>query len=684
MDRQFRDVYFAADEADETVSFLLNKADHWFRNIQINDYMNKMKKSWQSYHGNFYENAHEISYGGEQGELVNLAVNHYRNLAQHMLVMVTSSRPSFQCRAINNDRKSLIQADLGNGLLDYYMREKRLERELKRSVEYAIVLGSGFVKLEWNSTKGKIVDYIDIDPDSIYDYDSKNQPLDINGRLLEEMPIYEGDVEFTTLSPFDVVFDPTKENPELHDWVLCRSFLNKYDLMAKYPEYADKISSLSTKSDQQDKKFSVYGFDSTQDIAVYEFYHKRTEALPEGRYISYLSDEIVLQDTIMPYRDLPLYRIAPAEILGTPYGYTGMFDLIPLQDALNSLYSTALTNNNAFGVQNILNPQGNNVKVNQMEGGLNWIEYNAKVGEPKPLQLTNTSPEVYKLMELIERNMETLSGINQVARGNPEASLRSGNALAMIQSQALQFMSGLQQSYIQLLEDVGTGLINILKDYAEAPRVAAIAGLSNATKIKQFKSDDLKSINRVVVDVGNALASTTAGRAQIAENLLQMGAITSPERYLELLNTGDLKSVTQSVTNELDTIRGENEALIMGEEVQAIFTDHHAMHIREHRDVLSDYELRKDAQLVQRTMEHIQEHITLLKNTDPNILAIIGEQPIQSPMPPDGNNPEMLNPMSGQPQMPNMPNPPGEFENLPQTPQEMMVQNLGAGGPIVE
>ena len=53
--------------------------------------------------------------------------------------------------------------------------------------------------------------------------------------------------------------------------------------------------------------------------------------------------------------------------------------------------------------------------------------------------------------------METLSGVNSVARGNPEASLQSGTALAMVQSQALQFMSGLQQSYIQLIEDVGTG-----------------------------------------------------------------------------------------------------------------------------------------------------------------------------------------------------------------------------------
>ena len=36
-------------------------------------------------------------------------------------------------------------------------------------------------------------------------------------------PIYEGDVQFKNLSPFDVVFDTNKEDTH-HDWVLCRSF----------------------------------------------------------------------------------------------------------------------------------------------------------------------------------------------------------------------------------------------------------------------------------------------------------------------------------------------------------------------------------------------------------------------------------------------------------------------------
>lgn len=688
------DKYFAKDEADKAVEHLISKSSEWFRNIQLNKYLDKIKRSWSAYHGIYYENSHELSFGGEQEELVNLAINHYRNLAQHMLNMVTGSRPVFQARAVNTDKKSLIQADLANGLLGFYMREKRLERFLKKAVEYAITMGSGYIKMEWNATRGEIYDYVEPDPRSIKDYNEDGEPLDENGNVIEPTPIYQGDLEFRLLSPFDVVFDSTKEDAEYHDWVLCRSYMNKFDLAAKYPELEEKIKNLKTKDKETGKRLTVAPYDETNDVPVYEFFHKSTEALPNGRYLLYLDSDIILEDAPMIYDRLPVYRIAPSDILGTPYGYSPMFDLLPIQDAVNSLYSTVMTNNNAFGVQNILSPEGANIKVNQLEGGLNFIEYTPlpgiqSGGKPESLQLVNSSSETYNLLGMLERTMETISGVNSVARGNPESSLKSGTALALVQSQALQFMSGLQQSYIQLLEDVGTGLIGLLKQFAKVPRMAAIVGINNSTKLVEFKSDDIEDINRVVVDVGNALMQTTAGRAQVAENLLQMmPEKMTAEKYLQVLNTGNLDVLTEGTMNELDTIKDENELLIKGGKPVAIATDHHAMHIREHRQVLANHKLREDAELVDRTLAHIMEHINLMRSTDPDLLAIIGEQPLA----PQGGSPIAQQPQTqvsaeqpdvasmmqpdatpqGATNLPEPAAPPAPFQNAPQKPEDLV------------
>jgi hypothetical protein len=337
--------------------------------------------------------------------------------------------------------------------------------------------------------------------------------------------------------------------------------------------------------------------DETDLLPVYEFFHKRTEAVPEGKYHLFLDSKVSLIETPIPYRELPVYAIAPSYYLGTPYPYTPMFDLMGLQDAVNSLYSTVLTNQTAFGVQNILVPQGANVNISELAGGLHVIESNQAAGEIKPLQLTSTPEEVFKMIEMLEKAMETTSGVNSVARGNPDPNLRSGTALALVQSMTLQYISSLQQSYVNLVEDLGTGIINILKDYASVPRMAAIVGKNQKSELKEFTGKDLASINRVVVDIGNPLARTTAGRVEMASQLLQMNAIKTPQHYFSVINTGQLDVMTESEQSQLFLIKAENEKMAAGKEVMAVFTDEHALHIKEHATVLSDPELRFDINL---------------------------------------------------------------------------------------
>ena len=684
-----KDRYFADLKAEDTALIVLNRADRWFNDLDTNGYLDKIRDMWAAYHGAYYagfDDGHKITFMGEQDELTNMAVNHLRNIAQHILVMVTASRPSMQARAVNTDYKSLVQTKLANALLEYYMREKRLEKYINTAVEYAIVLGAGYVKMEWNATSGEIYDYIE---DPGFDFDPENEEREYKG-----FPIYEGDVEFSNLSPFDVVFDSTKEGQD-HDWVLCRTFKNKFDLAAKYPELKDRILALPTRDEKEGYKYDTLHYMETDDVYVYEFFHRRSESMPEGRYMLFLDHDIVLADTAMPYKDLPIYRISAGEILGTPYGYSPMFDLLPIQDAVNSLYSTILSNQTAFGVQNILLPRGTDINPSSVVGGLNIIEYNAQQGKPEPLNLTYTPKEVFEYMQMLVKDMETISGVSSVTRGNPEASLKSGNALALVQSTSLQYMSGLQRSYINLIEDIGTGLINMLKDYASVPRVAAIAGKRNRTEMKEFTGDDISKINRVIVDVGNPLAKTTAGRVQMAEQMLQMGLIKTPEQYLQVINTGRIEPMYEETTSELDLIRSENEKIIDGEYMQAVFTEQHSLHIKEHKSILSDPDLKKDPELVQRVADHIQQHIDLLRTTDPDILMMFGEQPLGPAGGSPANQPDpnqqvntnnldnsMANQVLEQPQVaaanpdPTLPQPatpPAPFQNAPTDPSDVPV-----------
>lgn len=625
-----KNIYFANKESKDKGSILLDKAHHWVNNVETSGYLDKLKSMWAAYHGAYYSsagNAHQVQFSGEQGELVNFPVNHLRNIAEHMLIMTTSNRPSMEARAINTDLKSLSQTYLANGILDYYMREKKLEKYLKRAVEYAIVMGSGYVRLEWNSTAGEIYDTIENEDGT-------------------SIPLYDGDLEFSNLSPFDVVVDGTKEHQD-HDWILIRTYKNKFDLAAKYPEIEDKILQLPTKSDLERFTLGLTNLnEETDDVYVYEFFHKKTAAVPNGNYFMFLSPEVTLHDGPLPYRNIPVFRISPADILGTPYGYSTLFDLLPLQEGLNTLYSSILTNQSAFAVQNIFFKRGSGFNIESISGGMNVVEGDEP---PVPLQLTSSPKEVFDFLQMIVQAMETISGVNSVSRGNADSlgSNPSGTALALIQSMALQFMSGLQQSYVQLIEDVGTALIKILQDYAESPRLVAIAGKTNKTLMKEFTGQDIGGITRVVVDVGNPLSRTTAGRVQMASELLQYGKDgnqITPDQYITLINTGKLDVMTEDIVHEQFSLRDENEALMNGEIPFVTFMDDHRKHILFHKAVLSDPALRKDPDLVQRVRIHVQEHIDELRNTDPDLLMMLGQQPLMPP----GMTPEMMGGMPPQ------------------------------------
>lgn len=616
-----RDVYFATLPKEEVACELNKKTDMWYENISMSGVYRKMKKSYAAYYGyNSTGAGHtssEIIKSGEQGELSLIKANHFRNLLQHLLVMTTSSRPAMDARAINTDYRSLAQTILANGILDYYMREKRLERFLKLAVEYALVFGEGYIRMEWDTSEG---DEYSVDPET--------------NRIT-----FTGDISYSVLQPLDVIKDVYKTDSSENDWVIIRHFKNRFELCAKYPELEEEILRAKTKDELDmtfNYKFKTDGELRSDLIPVYEFYHRKSQALPNGRQVVYVTDKAVLYDGPLPYRNIPVYRIAPAEFIGTPNGYTVAFDLLSLQETIDGLYSIIVTNQSTFGVQNLLLPQGHNISYSALPGGLNVIEYDASSGAiPQALNLTKTPPEIFDFVTKMESVMETISGVNSVARGNPEANLRSGNALALIQSMAIQFNSGLQQSYAQLLEDVGTATLSTLRDFAATPRVAMIVGKNNRSFMKEFSGSDLDKISRVVVDMGNPLSKTTAGKLEMANNLLQQGIIKNAQDYIMVMKTGNLDVMLEGDVGEVALIKDENQKLADGLPVIVTAIDEHITHIKEHRSVIASQDARQNPQVVQAVLAHIQSHIDQLKNVDPNLLNILG-QPSLAAQPPMG------------------------------------------------
>jgi hypothetical protein len=602
--------YFAVNsELDD----LLGKVDDFYKQFVQVGQARRVKRSFSQYYGYGYNGkTDELLPGGEQGELTRISINKYRAYLLHMLSLITAERPATHVTPTNTDYQSMASAMVGEQILDYYMRAKDLEDVLYNATEKAMWSSEGYIVLDWDSDAG---DMHDRDPDT-------------------DKVIMQGDIRYNTYSSDSMIRDIYVEKP---DWYITVDYVNKWDEIARYPEHRDKI--LSSGIEYGGKWcYSNYFYNDKMDddrIAVYRFFHKKTAALPEGRMVIF-TNAVKLLDTQLPYREMPIYRIAPADIDGTNLGYTQGFDLLGAQETIDELYTAVVSNNMAFSRQCIVLPRNAKINHRAISDGLTVIEADAEDAKAiKPLQLTNSSPETYNLIDKLDGEMGNLTGINEVVKGQPGPNVRSGNAMALLSAQAIKFNSTLQQAYIKIIEDAGTGTLRFLQEFAHFPRFAEIVDKSDRAYLKEFDKDSLTGVSRVQVEVVSALSKTQAGRIEIANNLLDKGLIKRPEQYIAVLTSGKLEPIIEAEQSELLNIRAENEVLAEAGDVPTILTDNHALHIREHKCVLDNPDSRQNEDVVASVLAHIQQHLTIWAQTDPNVLMATGQQPMQAPPPPE-------------------------------------------------
>lgn len=580
-----------------------------FRNYQRSSaYWRWLIKNWQYYSNLYFDDQIDsigVSALGEMGELVGYAINHFRNLLQHLLTLTTRDRPALIVRAKNSDARSLIQSRLGKSILESYFRDKQAEKFMKDAVEHALIFGQGFCLITWDPSIGEVVD---VDRADNF--------------------VYEGDLHFFTPTAWDVFYDLGITDWTKQKYVIVRTYENRWDVIARHPEHKDALLAATKFTDAYDDtnrplllENEIY--QESDAIEVFRFYHDHTEALPEGRYVKYV-DGALLSDTPLPYRRLPLLRVTAGELLLSPFGYTPAFDLQAPQEIVNMEASSIASNHKSFGIQNVWTRTGDDIAQAELEGGLNHVQSEEP---PQALNLTQTPAEVFNFLQMTVQAMEFISGVNSVSRGQPDQALRaaSGAALALIDAKSVQSSSSLIHSYHRMIEDGGTLMLEILRDFGQTKRVVSIIGKFNQSYVHEFQGSDLSEVDRVTVETTNPVLNTFAGRIELADKLLQSGLLTTADEYINVIQTGQIESMLEAETAQLARIRSENEGLMEGEEQIASPYDNHVLHIKEHHSLINSREAAFDPELVGGVAAHITEHIFLMENLQvQTVLTVLG------------------------------------------------------------
>jgi hypothetical protein len=556
---------------------------------------------------------------GYQGELLKLFSPKARSLVRQLITLLTKRRLSFQAQAQSSGVDILNDVKLANAVMDQIIENEFLNKKEEDLIEIAIVFGSAYMRTAFRTDLGEpfLVD---------------------EGRILRT-----GQPCIDVFTPLDVFFDIDIASWDRMSWVEVRSIKNRWELIADHPALEEEILAIPSWYDTRGPNywFDQQNVNNPDLVAIYECYAKPSNALPPksmndpmdpgGRMIIYGSDTCVFYDGPNTYGCIPVQQLLPERIQSTSLGYPKLTDLLGLQEVFDNTISAIATNLSTFGVQSVTIPRDSDINVTALSG-MNLISFTPMEnvhggGRPEALQLTQSPPEAFKMLDITKQEMSDYSGIHPIMQGDAK-NVSSGAMAATLSANAVEYMDSLSKGLNITLERVMMDALVCLKRFGKIPRKVSMTGKSNQVYEKEFVGEDLGKVIGVKILVSNPLMQTTSGRLEICQQIMSVPPDFLPT-WLGILEGKPLESITKGALNQSDLVYMENERLLSGMQTPSLITDDHAYHIQKHAELLNDPEMRMESDKLQVIMDHILGHQELMRQADPELAMIIktGQMP---------------------------------------------------------
>lgn len=658
-----RDTYWALAPRAEIGDEILRHVQLYYEYLNSATYISRYQETYNRYYYGLLTGG-QIMGAGKQGELSAVSTNHFRTNLQRLITLITQQELGIEPRAENGDAKAMAQTIFAKPLLEYYLYHSEMRDELFAAVEFAVLWGEAFTELYWDATIGE---------DSNVDPNTTPEQLDSGQSQVRKT----GEPVLTAYHTLEVARDVFNTSPT-SDWYCLRRYCNKWTAMAKFAglmpdgsyqntELADNIRGQSIEwGALKHTRYMLNRMALAEDkVCIWRFYHRKTPACPDGRIVELLDDGTVLLDGPLPTEKLLLFRMATSDQRDTIFGYSTAEDAKVVQKIIDGYDSTFVTNAAMAGVQNLIVEKGNAPQPSDLYGGGNMVEMNPGGVEPHWMVSPPPQPGMMQQREQAVTEQGDLFAINSTTKGNPPPGVTAAVAIEALKAQTVEFMSNLQRTRAKLFQDVATGLVELFRSFADAPRMMRIAGKNKAPLVRDFVGDDLSGIAYVEVDLGNALSHTTQGRMAIAELVMQNfpGQIT-PAQFMTLMETGRLDAPFDMAADTEMRIQSENESLMQGQQVPVMLTDTHQLDIPRHASLLSKPEFRtpspQNQAIMNAVQQHLIQHLQEWQRLDPALAACLN-----IPWPPPGHPPMMQPPAQGAAPPPPPPGPPPKGHTPP-------------------
>ena len=676
--------YWASEDEEKIGSAVQWRFHHYQERMEDEG----RKEIWRTadlcYHGRNpdggYANSHEITFGGEQGEVAQIHIGQFRRHVNGQVGLATSSRPAFEVTAVSNDPEAVASTMVGRQVLDYDLDDGGLEEALVRAHIRAVLYSEGYVVQIWDPWAGEIVSTEEVPGEQVEESepgipDRDEAAADAGGEGEEpdavapvEIPVHEGEIRILVRSPLDVARDMDLDHVEDAPWYIVRERVNRWELAARFPDSAETRQNILEEENAPADIWQLWkpgrsmnpGYQSDY-VHTLTLYHEPSDALPAGRIVECLASGNVLFDGPYHYDHCVVHRDIPTDEIDQAVGYADSWDMLAPSQALDAQESLILTIQDASSALNWVAPRGQNVDTKQLTGMLKLVEYDDDgVGKAPPglMERPQVTKDDFAGAEHWLSHIQKLSGQNAVVQGDPESNITSGNFAALVASMAVKAVDRQTAAYAGLMRSVMTARLKLYRMFVSEPRVIDITGKDKLGHVREFVGDDLKGAHRVRIEVGSPMMRTLQGKTEIATRMLaDYGPqVITPAKFFQLLNTGRLDDIDDTdIAQHKMVARKENELFRTGDPDQPAVAkhQHHACHMAEHIKEADSMDMElvdgegPNPELLRRMVAlqgHISAHEGIWPTLTPAMIAATGQEMLPPPPPPPGMGPPMDGP----------------------------------------
>lgn len=524
-------------------------------------------------------------------------IPHLHDIVETKVSQMTRLKPDVEVLPTNDEFTDRGAAKVAKAVIGQIFEQQQLDHKLIEMHRHKGILGESYMFIDFNPNVG------DLHPDYVAAKEAGiDYPKDLPKRL--------GDVEYTVELPWRVLLQ-RKEKMQDVEYYLRYKIMPKDEILAKYKKAGQVMEGID---DSGEMVFDISSMEETfleDHVAVWEFCHKRTEQLPDGKRILFIGS-VILEETDAPY-SMDMFnfvRITDIDIPGYLNGVSKFHFALPIQKMYDDLSTLISKNIYLTAHAKWVLPTGSVRSMEQLGNDNTIIQYSGPIA-PQLLQVAPNPNEVYGYRENIKNELQVMMGSHGISRGEVPKGVTAASAMVFLNELESERASSDISKHGNLVKEVARKSVAIAGDKYEMDdgRMVRIVGKNNTNLIKHFDTAVLSRPYDIRFGNSDGFPETKAARVERLMLMMQRNpSMFTSERWEQLLDVGNTERAIKLQTAAVESADSENEDMLAGVEVGSpeIFEDHIA-HWRSHIKAMQSRSFKEEAD--NETYSYFLDHL---------------------------------------------------------------------------